>query len=65
MVHEQTLQIYRSLLLDEELKALIKNDTKKEYTVIPFNKYPNLSKSLLHSLIIAHNRKYCKQMGIL
>ena len=58
MVHEQTLQTYWSLLLDEELKALIKNDTNTNYIVIAFKKYPNLSKSLLHSLIIAHNSKY-------
>ena len=34
--------------------ALIKNDTNKKYTVI--------AKSLQHSLIIAQNNKYCRQI---
>ena len=34
MVYEQTSQTEWSFLLDEELKAPIKNDTNKKYIVI-------------------------------
>ena len=36
MVHEETSQTSWSSFVDDELKASIKNDTNKKYTIIPF-----------------------------